>query len=135
MLLFRYFEYLAVEGDRMKYDLARAAIEARQCTDLLSQAKWHVKRAQKIDEEERQLRRRQKEESERFRLKQLSIQKKMEEERKQKIEELARAREEYKERMKGATVIEDIPADAPKKRKWRKCYKSSIFVHSRQLQL
>ena len=33
----RYFQYLAVEGDRMKYDLARAAIEARQCQDLLSQ--------------------------------------------------------------------------------------------------
>ena len=33
----KYFQYLAVEGDKMKYDLARAAIEARQCQDLLSQ--------------------------------------------------------------------------------------------------
>ena len=33
----KYFQHLAVEGDRMKYDLARAAIEARQCQDLLSQ--------------------------------------------------------------------------------------------------
>ena len=37
-LPFRYFQYLSVEGDRMKYDLARASIEARQCQDLLSQA-------------------------------------------------------------------------------------------------
>ena len=35
----KYFQYLAVEGDKMKYDLARAAIEARQCQDLLSQVK------------------------------------------------------------------------------------------------
>ena len=33
----KYFQHLAVDGDRMKYDLARAAIEARQCQDLLSQ--------------------------------------------------------------------------------------------------
>ena len=30
-------QYLAVEGDKMKYDLTRAAVEARQCQDLLSQ--------------------------------------------------------------------------------------------------
>jgi hypothetical protein len=50
---------LAVYGDRMKYDLARAAIEARQCQDLLSQAQYHVARARKIDEEERALRKKQ----------------------------------------------------------------------------
>ena len=55
----RYFQYLAVYGDRMKYDLARAAIEARQCQDLLSQAQYHVARARKIDEEERALRKKQ----------------------------------------------------------------------------
>ena len=57
MSCLRYFQYLAVEGDRMKYDLARAAIEARQCQDLLSQAQYHVARARKIDEEEKSLRR------------------------------------------------------------------------------
>jgi len=45
----------------MKYDLARAAIEARQCQDLLSQAQYHVARARKIDEEEKSLRRKQQE--------------------------------------------------------------------------
>ena len=30
-------QYLAVEGDKQKYDLGRAAVEARQCQDLLSQ--------------------------------------------------------------------------------------------------
>ena len=65
------FQYLAVEGDRMKYDLARAAIEARQCQDLLSQAQYHVARARKIDEEERSLRRKQQEERDKFRSSQL----------------------------------------------------------------
>ena len=37
----KYFQFLAVEGDKMKYDLARAAIEARQCQDLLAQAQYH----------------------------------------------------------------------------------------------
>ena len=37
-------QFLAVEGDKQKYDLGRAAVEARQCQDLLSQAQYHVAR-------------------------------------------------------------------------------------------
>ncbi len=114
-LAHRYFQHLAVSGDRMKYDLARAAIEARQCQDLLSQAQYHVARARKIDEEERRQRRMQQEERERLRQRQLTELRRMEEDRKQKLEELSRAREEYKERMKAATVIEDLPAEQPKR--------------------
>uniref|UniRef100_A0A0K2UHC9 Uncharacterized protein n=1 Tax=Lepeophtheirus salmonis TaxID=72036 RepID=A0A0K2UHC9_LEPSM len=105
----KYFQYLAVEGDRTKYDLARAAIEARQCQDLLSQAQYHVARARKIDEEERNLRKKQQEQRERFRLKQLEMQRKMEEDRKQKLEELSKAREQYKEKMKDSMVVDYIP--------------------------
>ena len=43
----------------MKYDLGRAAIEARQCQDLLSQAQYHVARAKKIDEDEKNQRKKQ----------------------------------------------------------------------------
>ena len=39
----------------------------RQCSDLLSQAQYHVSRARKIDEEERELRRKQEEEREALR--------------------------------------------------------------------
>ena len=92
----------------MKYDLARAAIEARQCQDLLSQAQYHVARARKIDEEEKSLRRKQQEEREKFRQRQLELQKLMEEEKRKKLEDAAKAREEYKEKMKRATEIEDI---------------------------
>ena len=33
----RYFQWLSSHGDRMKYDLAVASVEARHCSDLLSQ--------------------------------------------------------------------------------------------------
>ncbi|KAL4083952.1 hypothetical protein QTP88_029268 [Uroleucon formosanum] len=45
----KYFEYLSVRGDRMRYDVSLAVIEAKQCQDLLSQAQYHVARARKMD--------------------------------------------------------------------------------------
>ena len=72
-------------------------------------------RARKIDEEERTLRKRQQEERERFREKQLELQRKLEEEKMKKIEMSAKAREEYKEKMRSATVIEE--PDEPKSKK------------------
>lgn len=53
----------------MKYDLAWAQTEARQCQDLLSQAQYHVSRARKIDEEEQEVKRKQEEERETIRKK------------------------------------------------------------------
>merc|ERR1712020_565958 len=88
----KYFQYLAVEGDKMKYDLGRAAVEARQCQDLLSQAQYHVARARKIDEEEKSLRRKQQEERENFRQRQLELQKDLEEQQRVKLEDSAKAR-------------------------------------------
>lgn len=41
----------------------------RQCSDLLSQAQYHVARARKIDEAERELRKRQEEDREAIRQK------------------------------------------------------------------
>ena len=114
-LAHRYFQHLAVAGDRSRFDLARAAVEARRCQDLLSQAQYHVARARRVDEEERRQRRLQQEERERLRQRQQTELRRVEEDRKQRMEELARAREEYKERMKAATVIEDMPQEAPKK--------------------
>jgi len=104
----KYFNYLAVEGDKMKYDLSRAAIEARQCQDLLSQAQYHVARAKAIDEQEREQKRKQHQEREQYRLSQLELQRKLEEEQRSKMEEKAKLRESYKEKMKAATQIEVI---------------------------
>ena len=95
----KYFQYLAVEGDKMKYDLGRAAVEARQCQDLLSQAQYHVARAKAIDEQEREQRKKQQMEREQFRVKQVEMQKRIVEEQKLKMEEKAKLRETYKEKM------------------------------------
>jgi len=46
----------------------------RQCGDLLSQAQYHVARARKIDEQDRELRRKQEEERDAIRQKQLQEQ-------------------------------------------------------------
>ena len=54
----------------MKFDLAQAAAEARQCSDLLSQAAHYVSHARKIDEQEREMRMKQEEEREAMRQKQ-----------------------------------------------------------------
>ncbi|PIO25198.1 hypothetical protein AB205_0093000 [Aquarana catesbeiana] len=63
-LFSRYFNYLSKVGDKMRFDLALAASEARQCSDLLSQAQYHVARARKQDEEEKELRAKQEQERE-----------------------------------------------------------------------
>ena len=111
----KYFQYLAVEGDRMKYDLARAAIEAKKCQDLLSQAQYHVARARKIDEEERNLRKKQQEEREKLKRMALEMQREREEKLKAKAEEEAKARQEYIAKMKNATIIDEID-DKPVKK-------------------
>ena len=100
----------------MKYDLARAAIEARQCQDLLSQAQYHVARARKIDEEERNLRKKQQEEREKLRRMQLEMQREVVERRRQQEEANAKARQEYLEKMKNATIIDEIDDKPQSKR-------------------
>ncbi|CAB1445387.1 unnamed protein product [Pleuronectes platessa] len=66
-LAHRYFSYLSKAGDKMRFDLALAASEARQCSDLLSQAQYHVARARKQDEEEKELRAKQEQERDHLR--------------------------------------------------------------------
>ncbi|KAJ4947440.1 hypothetical protein JOQ06_009475 [Pogonophryne albipinna] len=61
-LAHRYFSYLCKAGDKMRFDLALASSEARQCSDLLSQAQYHVARARKQDEEDKELRAKQEQE-------------------------------------------------------------------------
>ncbi|XP_073434525.1 RNA polymerase-associated protein CTR9 homolog [Dendrobates tinctorius] len=81
----------------MWFDLALAASEARQCSDLLSQAQYHVARARKQNEKE--LRAKQKQEKEVLRQKLL---KEQEEKRLKEIEEqnkLLEQRAQYVERI------------------------------------
>nr|XP_057945771.1 RNA polymerase-associated protein CTR9 homolog [Doryrhamphus excisus] len=83
-LAHRYFSYLSKAGDKMRFDLAHAASEARQCSDLLSQAQYHVARARKQDEEEKELRAKQEQERDLLRQQML---KEQEEKRSREAEE------------------------------------------------
>uniref|UniRef100_A0A2P2I017 RNA polymerase-associated protein CTR9 homolog n=1 Tax=Hirondellea gigas TaxID=1518452 RepID=A0A2P2I017_9CRUS len=102
-LAHKYFQHLSVHGERLRYDLAAAAAEASQCRDLLSQAQYHVARARKLDNDERQLKQHQEEQMRKLH-ERLHMEKSMQaKKRADDIVAKIRAREEYKEKMKGAT--------------------------------
>lgn len=107
-LAHRYFQYLSVHGDRMKYDLAQAAAEARQCQDLLSQAQYHVARAKRLDEEEREVRRKQEEEREALRQKLVDEQRRREERQRTKEMELIQKRQEFVEKSKNKLLFTEV---------------------------
>lgn len=115
-LAHRYFSYLSKAGDKMKFDLALASSEARQCSDLLSQAQYHVARARKQDEEERELRAKQEQEKEILRQKLL---KEQEEKRLRELEEqkkLLEQRAQYVEKTRNLLVFSG-ELETPKEKK------------------
>lgn len=114
-LAHKYFTYLNVHGDKTRFNISVAGTEASQCQDLLSQAQYHVARARRIDEEEKSQRLKQEQERSAFKLKQVEERQRIEEERHRTMEEMLKKREEYKEKTKGALII-DTPEDAPKRR-------------------
>lgn len=114
-LAHKYFTYLNVHGDKNRFNISVAAIEASQCQDLLSQAQYHVARARHIDEEEKKMRKKQEEERNAFKQKQEEDRKRREEENKRLMEEMLLKRQEYKEKTKGALIIE-MPDEGSKKR-------------------
>ncbi|KAE8606164.1 hypothetical protein XENTR_v10010618 [Xenopus tropicalis] len=117
-LAHRYFNYLSKVGDKMRFDLALAASEARQCSDLLSQAQYHVARARKQDEEEKELRAKQEQEKEILRQKLI---KEQEEKRLKEIEEqkkLLEQRAQYVEKTRNLLNFTG-EMETPKEKKQR----------------
>jgi RNA polymerase-associated protein CTR9 len=114
-LAHKYFSHLNVHGDKTRFNIAVAGTEANQCQDLLSQAQYHVARARRIDEEERNMRQKQEAERSAFKAKQEEEKKRLMEEKARHVEEMLKKREEYKEKTKNAIIIE-MPDEAPKKR-------------------
>uniref|UniRef100_A0A8C5QGL7 RNA polymerase-associated protein CTR9 homolog n=1 Tax=Leptobrachium leishanense TaxID=445787 RepID=A0A8C5QGL7_9ANUR len=115
-LAHRYFNYLSKVGDKMRFDLALAATEARQCSDLLSQAQYHVARARKQDEEEKEMRAKQEQEKEVLRQK---LMKQQEEKRMKEIEEqkkLLEQRAQYVEKTKNILTFTG-ESETPKEKK------------------
>lgn len=112
----RYFQYLSVHGDKMKYDLAQAATEGRQCQDLLSQAQYHVARARRIDMEEKEFRRKQEQEREALKQKIMEQQLKEQEERMRQEQELIMKRQEFVQKSKSKLLFQDLPNEKPRKK-------------------
>ncbi|MBN3322466.1 CTR9 protein, partial [Atractosteus spatula] len=116
-LAHRYFSYLSKAGDKMRFDLALALTEARQCSDLLSQAQYHVARARKQDEEERELRAKQEQERELLRQQLL---KEQEEKRSKEAEEqkkLLEQRAQFVEKTKSLLTFADGGKETVKEKK------------------
>ncbi|KAJ8969598.1 hypothetical protein NQ314_001677 [Rhamnusium bicolor] len=118
-LSLKYFIYLVEMGDKTKYDVAIAELEARQCRDLLSQAQYHVARARRLDEEERIIKRKQEEERTAFKMRQLEELKKLDKEQRHNKEQLLQKRQEYKEKTKNALLFLELPSEKKGKAKGR----------------
>ncbi|XP_047437376.1 RNA polymerase-associated protein CTR9 homolog [Mugil cephalus] len=116
-LAHRYFSYLSKAGDKMRFDLALAASEARQCSDLLSQAQYHVARARKQDEEEKELRAKQEQERDLLRQQML---KEQEEKRSREAEEQKKLLEQralYVEKTKNLLTFAEGSKEIAKEKK------------------
>lgn len=123
-MFYRYFQYLSVHGDRMRYDVTLADMEAKQCQDLLSQAQYHVARARKMDNDERDMRRKQEEEREALRVKQIEEQTKALQRQEEQRKEMLLKRQEYREKTKNAIVFDPILEKPKGKGKRRENYGS-----------
>ena len=88
----------------------------RQCTDLLSQAQYHVGRARKIDEEEREKKRKQEEEREALRQRQQQEQMEKVRQKEEQEKMLVEQRAKYIEKTKNILVFSNTSSsDKPRK--------------------
>uniref|UniRef100_A0A4W3H0L9 RNA polymerase-associated protein CTR9 homolog n=1 Tax=Callorhinchus milii TaxID=7868 RepID=A0A4W3H0L9_CALMI len=115
-LAHRYFKYLSNAGDKMKFDLAQAAAEARQCSDLMSQAQYHVARARKQDEEDRELRSKQEQQKEQLRMQMVKEQEDKKQKELDEQRKLLEQRSQFLEKTKSLLVFND-EMDTPKEKK------------------
>ncbi|XP_026071798.1 RNA polymerase-associated protein CTR9 homolog isoform X1 [Carassius auratus] len=117
-LAHRSFSYLSKAGDKMRFDLALAAGEARQCSDLLSQAQYHVARARKQDEEEKEHRAKQEQERDLLRQQMLKEQQERKSKEAEEQKKLLEQRAQYVEKTKGLlNFSESMKAAAKEKKK------------------
>lgn len=123
LMFFRYFNYLVSSVDRTKFDVTSAEMESKNCQDLLSQVQYHVVRAHKIEDDECEMRRKQKEELEAIHIKQTEEQIKNIQLQEEKKKEMILKRQEYKEKTKNVLKFESV-AEKPIKIK-EKYYKSN----------
>ncbi|XP_030622319.1 RNA polymerase-associated protein CTR9 homolog isoform X1 [Chanos chanos] len=116
-LAHRYFSYLSKAGDKMRFDLALAASEARQCSDLLSQAQYHVARARKQDEEEKELRAKQEQERDLLRQQMLKEQEERKSKEAEEQRKLLEQRAQFVEKTKNLLTFVDSMKETQKEKR------------------
>ncbi|XP_067256279.1 RNA polymerase-associated protein CTR9 homolog [Chanodichthys erythropterus] len=116
-LAHRYFSYLSKAGDKMRFDLALAASEARQCSDLLSQAQYHVARARKQDEEEKEHRAKQEQERDQLRQQMLKEQEERKNREAEEQKKLLEQRAQYVEKTKNLLNFSEGMKEAAKEKR------------------
>lgn len=126
----KYFTYLSKSGDRMRFDLNQAAVEARQCNDLYSQAQYVIQRARAQDEEERALREKSLMERERLRKQLQEEQMKKQEEAERKSQEMMERRAQFKEKTKNLLVLPELPQKRVSKKGKRTAKDGEILSES-----
>jgi len=92
----------------MRYDVDLADVEAKQCEDLLSQVQYRVARAHKMDNDERNIRRKQEEERELYRVKRIEEQTKTLQKQDEQRKEMLLKRQEYRNKTKNALLFDTV---------------------------
>jgi len=108
---------LSVLGDHTSYDVNQAEIEAKKCEKLLSQVQYHVAQARKMDNNERDIFRKQKKEQELYRAKQIEDRTKALQKRDEQRKELLLKRQEYREKTKKMLVFDNVLENGKGKRR------------------
>lgn len=104
-----------MHGDKTRFNIALATVEANQCSDLLTQAQHHVHTARQIDLEERMIRQKQEDDRAAFKRIQEEERIRLEEERRRTKEEMLLKRQEYKEKTKNAMFFSESFSEPKRK--------------------
>lgn len=127
-----------MHGDKTRFNIDVAGIEANQCQDLLSQAQYHVARARRIDEEEKALKRKQEEERMAFKMRQEEERRRREELAKSSREQMLAKRQEYVEKTKNLVLTLEVPQEKERKKGKviyeKKCLTVITKIYSRRWQ-
>ena len=123
----RTFTWLATETDRPRIDFkCDLKGEAKLCQDLLNQAAYHLARAKKIDEEEKELKRKQEMQIMELKKKQLDEIRMKEQEKELQKQALKEKRDEF---MKMKTQTMNMMAETEKKTSKKVILKFLILVN------
>lgn len=103
--IYRYFLFLSTSDEQMIMDVGMVRLQVIHCHDLLSQAQYHVSRARKKDLDDREIRRKQEEQREIIRIKQIEENKRILKELEKQKQQMLLKRQEYLEKTERTKML------------------------------